>query len=177
MPFLETSFSVMMAWAAAGAASLLLAAAPVEGFSQEQRLICICIAGGIGGGILSVILFPKTTLRSTAAKWLVSPITSGMFGPAFCQFYGIQQDIWYSLAATGAIGLFAWSVLFVIMPLVPDIARHLARKWFPDFFKVDQCEMPPQYEEPQAQERPEAKLPTSLQDRGSRRYRKPPPPQ
>lgn len=146
MAILETSIGAMMAWAVVGAASLLLAAVPsnlVEGFPQEQRLICICIAGGIAGGLLSVLLFPKTTLRSTAAKWLVSPITAGIFGPAICQYHKIDDNIWYALATNGIIGLCAWSALFVLLPLVPDIAMFLAKKWFPGLIKEEQPKQPP----------------------------------
>jgi hypothetical protein len=135
MAIFETSLGMIMTWAVAGAASLLLASMPadtsLDWWGSHQRLICVCIAGGIGGGILSVGIFPRTTLRQNAIKWLVSPVTAGMFGPAFCKFYAIDEDIWYSLAASGAIGLVAWGVLFVIIPLGPVIAKLIAKRYFP----------------------------------------------
>lgn len=174
MAIFETSVGAMMMWAIAGAASLLLASVPnnlVEGFPEDQRLICICIAGGIGGGILSVLLFPKTTLRSTAAKWLVSPITAGIFGPALCQFYNLQRDIWYALAANGAIGLFAWSTLFVVLPLAPDVAKYFAKKWFPNAFRPEE-EDNAKKEEEASRPNPEIRSGGSLQDRVPRKYRR-----
>jgi len=148
MAVIETTLGGLMLWAAIGAGSLLLAAAPdsmMNGFTEDQRLICICIAGGIGGGFLSIIIFPRTTLRGNAVKWLVSPITAGMFAPAICMYHKIETSIWYSLAASGAVGMFAWGVLFVVLPLGPVVARALVKRWFPTAFAQDEIPKRPDW--------------------------------
>lgn len=172
------NLGALMMWAVAGAASLLIASVPndfTDGLPADQRLICICLAGGIGGGILSVLLFPKTTLRSTAAKWIVSTISAGIFGPAICQFYGLQADVWYALAVNGAIGLFAWSTLFVIMPLAPDVARYFAKRWFPSAFRHEDEEEEEEAESKEQhhhEDRVDMRGGRTLQDRPPRRNRR-----
>ncbi len=175
MAIFETSVGAMMMWAIAGAASLLIAAVPnvTNGLPEDQRLICICIAGGIGGGILSVLLFPKTTLRSTAAKWFVSPVTAGIFGPALCQYYGFQNEVWYALAANGAIGLFAWSALFVVLPLAPDVARYFAKKWFPRALQLEEDEDAEKNGDQSTDQTSDFHGSSTMQDRSPRRKRMP----
>ena len=171
MAIFETSIGAMMAWAVAGAASLLLAASQpsFHGLTEDERFICICIAGGIAGGLLFVSVFPKATIRGTAAKWLVSPVASGVFGPAVCEFYNLKSSIWYSLAASGSIGLFAWGILSFIVPIGPNIAKWFLNKWFPGIIEDDGAENNHRREDGDKDRQTESEK--TLRDRSRRRGR------
>lgn len=136
MAIIETSLGHMMIAALIGAGSLLIAStAPESGALPEaQRLIGICISGGIGGGLIAVILFPLSTVRQTGLKWLASSAAAGLFGPASCLYLKIEENIFYSLAMAGFIGLTAWGILLILIPLSGDSAKRALKKWLPSIF-------------------------------------------
>lgn len=135
MAILETSLGHMMIAAVIGAGSLLAASTASDmSFSDAQRLLGVCISGGIGGGLVGVILFPLSTVKQTGLKWVASSIAAGIFGPASCQYFAIDHNLFYSLAMAGSIGLTAWGVLLIVVPLVGDSARRALKRWFPSIF-------------------------------------------
>lgn len=132
MPVIEYNLSLLMHAAAVACGALFVTASGV--MSEAERLMVLCLAGGIGGGMLAVLLFPRGTLRLSAAKWIGSSMTSAIFGPAACVYAGIAMDAHYILAVSGAIGLGAWGFLILAVPAVQRIAARamsaLAREKF-----------------------------------------------
>ena len=68
---LNPAINMLMAFAAMASGALLLATSNAT-MSEYQMLFGFCFAGGIGGGIVSVLMFPQGTLKQTAFKWLAS---------------------------------------------------------------------------------------------------------
>ena len=129
----EPTVNLLMAFAAVASAVLAFASVNLpSSFSEYQVLFCLCFAGGIGGGIVSVMVFPLDTLRKTAFKWISSSTAAGLFSPAICQWFQIHQNIPYVLALSAACGLFAWGVLLVVVPLfgTKGVVWYLIRRFF-----------------------------------------------
>lgn len=126
MPIIEASLSSMMAAAMAAAASLIMATIDP---SPDHQLLFTCLAGGIGGGVAAVAMFPKSTVRLNAMKWLASSILTSLFAPAVCHFYHIDGDLIYSIAIAGAFGFSSWGVFYAVSPLIERAATGFAN-WF-----------------------------------------------
>lgn len=162
---LEPTINMLMAFSAAAAGALLLASSSLSSaFSENQVLLCVCLAGGIGGGIISVVIFPNDTIKKTAFKWLASSLASGLFSPAIAQYLSIQQDLVYILALSAGIGLFSWGVILVVVPIfgTNGVIYFLIRRWF----GIDVREVIKKQKE---EENPEAKAPDWIEVRKSKR--------
>lgn len=122
MPVIEMHFSMIMHAAAVAMAALVVSTVPVGGLDESERLMVLCLAGGIGGGMMAVLLFPRQTVKMNAAKWLGSSMAAALFGPAGCVWLGVQTDIHYILALAGGIGLVAWGFLFLALPVFQKLA-------------------------------------------------------
>lgn len=132
---LDPAINMLMAFAAMASGALLLATSNAI-ISEYQTLFGFCFAGGIGGGIISVMLFPLDTLKKTAFKWIASSSSAGLFSPAVAQYYKIEQNIPYVLALSACIGLLAWGVLLILVPLFGSkglvwfLFKRILKAWF-----------------------------------------------
>lgn len=114
--------NLLTAFSAAAAGAFLLAASNLStALSENQVLFCVCFAGGIGGGIISVGLFFQLEARQSvsrvAFKWVASSLTAALFSPAISQYLQIDDNITYVLALSASVGLTSWSILLVLLPL------------------------------------------------------------
>lgn len=121
MPVIEYNLSCAMHAAAVAMGALIVTALPVE-FDQSERLMALCLAGGIGGGMMAVLLFPRQTIKMNAAKWLGSSMAAALFGPAACVGMSVQDNMHYVLALSGGVGLVAWGFLFLALPVFQKLA-------------------------------------------------------
>ena len=135
---LDPAINLLMAFAAAASGVLIFATANSQ-LSEYQLLFGFCFAGGIGGGIVSVMLFPLDTLKKTAFKWIASSSAAGLFSPAIAQYLKVEQNVPYVLALSAAIGLFSWGVLLILVPLVGNkgLVWFLFKRWLKSWFNVD----------------------------------------
>lgn len=126
-----------MTYVMVGAGALLLAVAPEAAFAEEQRLLATCLSGGIAGGLLAVLLFPTTSTKQMAGKWLGSSVAAALFGPAACKYMDQHGDLVNTLAIAGGIGLLSWAVLLAVVPLVARIAKWAVKDRVPGAFEEE----------------------------------------
>lgn len=104
-------------------ASLLLAAEPPVVIMDDGKLRLICLAGAIGGALLSVIMFPPSrNVRGLAAKFTGSGIAGVMFAPWCVQYANIGNNTDAVLAVSGLVGLAAWTTLQILVPKLSNLA-------------------------------------------------------
>lgn len=127
MPALEATVSYTVAFAITAMSALLFSIA--DTLDPDQRLIAICLAGGIGGGVVAVLMFPLTTARLNAFKFLGSSILTALFVPAICQHFAIEERFTYVLAASGLFGFTCWGVFIIFTPIFQRMAAAAGR-WF-----------------------------------------------
>lgn len=132
----KMTFGTLIMAGIMGGASLLLVSVPdpTARFGPDEKLIAVCLSGGIAGGLVAIIMFPLTKIKQTAMKWLASSVAAGVFSPAVCKYYGIESDISQCLFLSGIVGLTAWAVLLATIPLVSIIAKWFVRKTVPGAF-------------------------------------------
>ena len=136
---IEPAINLLMVFAATASGVLVLSSTLSTTLSEYQVLFGLCFAGGIGGGIVSVMLFPLDTLKKTAFKWIASSSAAGLFSPAIAQYLKVEQNVPYVLALSAAIGLFSWGVLLILVPLVGNkgLVWFLFKGWLKSWFNVD----------------------------------------
>lgn len=125
MPVIESSITYLTAAASTAALALLLAIA--NALDPEQRLVAICLAGGIGGGVVAVMMFPLTTARLNAFKFLGSSILTALLAPAVCEHFAFQDRLVYVLAASGMFGFTCWGIFIIVTPAFQRMAAALAK--------------------------------------------------
>ena len=116
--------------------SLLAAVAPNVGpestnailsIIDDSKLRLICVAGSLGGAILSVGFFPPerngNVIRGVALKLSCSSISGVMFTPAIMRWFNIEFQTDIVLACSGTVSLLSWSVLQMAVPLITRIIR------------------------------------------------------
>lgn len=101
------------------------------GVIENWRLRLYCIIGALGGGWLSVWMFPppKDGIRPFAGKFSCSAIASIMFSPALMRKFGIPLDPDFILAASGCFGLVAWALIQLGVPLILRIFMRRGAEW------------------------------------------------
>lgn len=84
---------------------------------DNAKLFSICLCGAIGGGLMSVLIFPLPTTKALAAKFVASSIAAILFAPMTAQWLGwLRSD--FLLAVSGGVALVSWTVLQVTVPVV-----------------------------------------------------------
>lgn len=132
MPAAESAFSLLIAAAvgmfAAAAAAVLPSPDPTAALSvmDDERLRLICIAGSLGGAVLSVGLFKLHHVRDMAVKLVCSSFSGVLFAPMVLRWLGWSRDLDAVLAVSGMTALLSWTVLQMA---VPAITRAAARKF------------------------------------------------
>lgn len=128
--------TALMGGTAAGVAYLLGDVVPVAATPEvkeaikeamsimdDGRLRTVCIIGSMGGGILSVLLYPLGTPKELAGKIVGSAMAGMMFAPTIIQWIGWQPTTDHVLGISGAVALISWSGLQVAIPLVVNWIR------------------------------------------------------
>lgn len=107
---------------------------------DDSKLRLICIAGSLGGAILSVGLMPpppaqseRAFIRRLALRISCASIAGVLFSPMLMRWLHIEPQTDAVLAVSGIVSLASWSVL----PLVVAILTKMAGK------KLDEQITPP----------------------------------
>lgn len=131
MPAAESAISLVIAAAvgmfAAAAAAVLPTPDPTAVLSvmDDARLRLICVAGSLGGAVLSVGLFKLHHVRDMAVKLVCSSFSGILFAPMVLRWLGWSRDIDAVLAVSGLTALMSWTVL---QKAVPALTRMAAKR-------------------------------------------------
>jgi hypothetical protein len=129
MPACESAAAVILA-AALGALTALTAAVipgvdaqqAMTSIMDDQRLRLICVAGSLGGAVLSVGLFNTRTVRDLSIKLSCSSISGVIFAPMALRWLGWAADTDAVLCTSGITALMSWSVLQTAVPALTRLA-------------------------------------------------------
>jgi len=101
---------------------------------DSNRLVMFSIVGAIGGGVLSIVIYPiKGNIKQMAAKMTVSVISGGIFCPLFVFAPAFMEVLpWLSVAertliVSAVIAMFAWGTLQEVLPLAGATAKSALR--------------------------------------------------
>jgi FtsH-binding integral membrane protein len=130
MPLASTSFAIVLA-AGLGIISAICAALLPDpttttalSLVDDNRLRLICVAGSLGGAVMSVMLFQVKTNRELAAKLTTSALAGIMFSPMLLRYLR-WADLTDAILATSAIvALLSWTVLQSAVPILAGIAKR-----------------------------------------------------
>lgn len=127
----ESSISIVVA-ATLGALSALLAAIMPEpstaaslALMDDSRLRLICIAGSLGGAVLSVMLFKIDNHKELVRKLCCSSISGVVFSPIVIRHFQMDSSTDYVLAVSAVTALLSWSLLQI---LIPFVTKHITQK-------------------------------------------------
>lgn len=132
MPLASTSASIILA-ATIGIFSALAAAlmpdpetAAALSLVDDNRLRLICVAGSLGGAVMSVMLFQVKTNRELAAKLTTSALAGIMFAPMILRYLKWADLTDAILATSAAVALLSWTVLQSIVPMAANLLKRKA---------------------------------------------------
>lgn len=132
MPLASTSFSLVIA-ASIGILSALAAAlmpdpetAAALSLVDDNRLRLICVAGSLGGAVMSVMLFQVKTNRELAAKLTTSALAGIMFAPMILRYLKLADLTDAILAVSAIVALLSWTVLQSIVPMAANLLKRKA---------------------------------------------------
>lgn len=126
-----TGFGSIIASGVASMSLCLAAAIPESSFVTDTQMRFACIAGALGGAILSVLIFPprQATHRTVAAKFFASGISGVIFSPLVLQKMGWAADFNSVLAVSAIVALIAIGVLRTAVPIWEKLAiRQMSGK-------------------------------------------------
>lgn len=130
MPLASTSFSIVIA-ASLGIITALAAALLPDPASSaalslvdDNRLRLICVAGSLGGAVMSVMLFQVKTNRELAAKLTSSALAGIMFSPMLLRYLRWADLTDAILATSATVALLSWSLLQTAIPIATGIIRR-----------------------------------------------------
>lgn len=92
---------------------------------DDARLRLVCLAGSIGGALVSVLLFQLPKIKALVAKLVVSGLSGMMFTPILVRHLGLTLDTDTLIASSGLVALLSYSVLQAIVPVL----QKAAEKW------------------------------------------------
>lgn len=130
MPAAESAISLIVAATvgmfAAAAAAVMPTPDPTEaiGIMDDARMRLICVAGSLGGAVLSVCLFKLTCVRDLSVKLVSSSFSGILFAPMVLRWLNWGRDVDAVLAISGATALVSWSLLQALVPLFTRIATQ-----------------------------------------------------
>lgn len=101
-----------------------LAAATDGTILTDTQMRFACIAGALGGAILSVLIFPprKATHRNVAAKFFASGVSGVIFAPMVVRWANLPRDFDSVIATSAIVALTAIGVLRLAVPAIERIA-------------------------------------------------------
>lgn len=121
--------AVAIAAIAAAAAAVAPEVAHAVNVIDDQKLRLICVAGSLGGAVLSVGVFPPRHIRDMAFKLMCSGISGVLFSPVLLRWLGWSVDTDVVLATSGAVALLSWASLQVGVPKIVGILTGRIDKW------------------------------------------------
>lgn len=129
MPACEAAASILLAAVLGAAAAITAAVMPAVDTQQamtsimdDSRLRLICVAGSLGGAVLSVGLFNARTVRDLSIKLSCSSISGVIFAPMVLRWLGWAADTDAVLCISGVTALMSWSVLLAAVPALTRLA-------------------------------------------------------
>lgn len=132
MPLASTSFSIIIA-ASIGIITALAAALLPDPASSaalsivdDNRLRLICVAGSLGGAVMSVMLFQVKTNRELAAKLTTSALAGIMFAPMILRYLKWADLTDAILAVSATVAMLSWTVLQSIVPMAANLLKRKA---------------------------------------------------
>ena len=132
MPLASTSASIILAAGlgiiSAAAAALLPDPSTASALSivDDNRLRLICVAGSLGGAVMSVMLFQVKTNRELAAKITTSALAGIMFAPMILRYLKWADLTDAILAVSAIVALLSWTVLQSIVPMAANLLKRKA---------------------------------------------------
>ena len=134
MPLASTSASIILAAglgiisAISAAAALLPDPSSASAFSlvDDNRLRLICVAGSLGGAVMSVMLFQVKTNRELAAKLTTSALAGIMFAPMILRYLKWADLTDAILAVSATVAMLSWTVLQSIVPMAANLLKRKA---------------------------------------------------
>jgi hypothetical protein len=132
MPLASTSASIIIAAGigiiSAAAAALLPDPSTASALSivDDNRLRLICVAGSLGGAVMSVMLFQVKTNRELAAKLTTSALAGIMFAPMILRYLKWADLTDAILAVSATVAMLSWTVLQSIVPMAANLLKRKA---------------------------------------------------
>ena len=86
---------------------------------NDTQMRFACIAGALGGAVLSVLIFPPklATHRTIAAKFFASGVSGFIFAPMTLRWLHLPRDFDTVLGCAAIVALTAIGVLRIAVPL------------------------------------------------------------
>jgi hypothetical protein len=132
MPIASTSIAIVLAVGlgiiSAAAAALLPDPSTASALSivDDNRLRLICVAGSLGGAVMSVMLFRVKTNRELAAKLTTSALAGIMFAPMILRYLKWADLTDAILAVSATVAMLSWTVLQSIVPMAANLLKRKA---------------------------------------------------
>lgn len=89
---------------------------------DDARMRLICVAGSLGGAVLSVCLFKLGNVRDMSVKLVSSSFSGILFAPMVLRWVGWNRDVDAVLAVSGLTALMSWTVLQKAVPALTKAA-------------------------------------------------------
>jgi len=132
MPAAESAISLIVAATvgmfAAAAAAVMPTPDPdpagAIGIMDDARMRLICVAGSLGGAVLSVCIFKITHVRDLSVKLVSSSFSGILFAPMVLRWLNWGRDVDAVLAVSAATALVSWSLLQAAVPLLTRAATQ-----------------------------------------------------
>lgn len=126
MPLAESSIPLVIAAVVCMLSTLLAAIVPDADAAQaggivimdDSRLRLICIAGSLGGAVVSVMLFTVTSHKELARKMTVSCISGIVFSPVIMRYVSLDPTTDYVLLCSAVTAMLSWTLLQTVIPMV-----------------------------------------------------------
>lgn len=124
MPILESKLFLLCCMLA-GSVLSAAAASGSPGITTDDRVLMICTAAALGGGFISISVFPPTTpgIKPYARRITVSTLTGVFFTPAAFDYYTWPLHASYLMIVSATVAVLAWSVLQFLIPWAVDKAQ------------------------------------------------------
>ena len=118
-------FTVLAAAIASVSACLAAAIPDLSALSGDSAILndtqmrFACIAGALGGAVLSVLIFPPklATHRTIASKFFASGVSGFIFAPMVLRWLRLPRDFDTVLGCAAVVALTAIGVLRIAVPL------------------------------------------------------------
>jgi len=93
---------------------------------DDNRLRLICVAGSLGGAVMSIMLFQVKTNRELAAKLTTSALAGIMFAPMILRYLKWADLTDAILAVSATVAMLSWTVLQSIVPMAANLLKRKA---------------------------------------------------
>ena len=110
-----------------GAAAAAAALPELTGTSiiDDNRLRLICVAGSLGGAVISIMLFATGSHKELARKLTVSALAGILLTPMLLRYLTWTSQTDAILAVSAIVAMLSWSVLQTVVPML----SRMVVKW------------------------------------------------